>query len=222
MNTLNDKNRILTYIEEHDLEKVLPKSCHDILKLKSFETDELIVEAESPVEYLHLLLEGKARISPASENGKVGFLDFVMEKDVIGDLEYFSKDSYYYNVTALLPCVVLLIPVRYIDTFFDQNVNFYKFICENMSTKMKRTSLKYSKTLLYPVKNQVANYLYELYIQNAKTTLPIMFKETAEFFDITPRYFRSVLVELENEGVISRENSGIKVVDVNALKKYKI
>ncbi|MGB3366586.1 MAG: Crp/Fnr family transcriptional regulator, partial [Acidaminobacteraceae bacterium] len=175
-----------------------------------------------PVEYLHLLLNGKARVSPISEEGKIGLLDFIMAKDIIGDLEYFSNDLYYYNVTALLPCVVLAIPVKYIDEFFNQNVSFYKFICRNMSTKMKRTSLKYSKKLLYPVKNQVANYFYELYVKSDKLTLPIMFKETAEFFDISPRYFRSVLVELELEGVISRENSGIKIVDTDKLKNYEI
>jgi len=222
MNNLSDKEKIINYIKEHKLESILPETCIDILKLQYFDTDELIVRAQTPVEYLHLLLNGKARISPISENGKVGFLDFVMAKDVIGDLEYFSNDSYYYNVTALLPCVVLAIPVKHIDDFFNQNVSFYKFICGNMSTKMKRTSLKYSKTLLYPVKNQVANYFYELYIKSGKLTLPIMFKETAEFFDITPRYFRSVLVELESEGVISRENSGIKIMDINKLKEYEI
>lgn len=222
MNILNKKHQIEDYIKQHKLEKVLSKSSIDLLELMTFEADELIVESGASLKYLYLLLEGKARISPASENGKVGFLDFVIAMDVIGDLEYFSNDSYFYNVNALIPCVVLAIPVEFIDTLFSQNVDFYKFLCRNMSTKMKRTSLKYSKTLLYPIKDQIANYLYELYIKSGKNILPIMFKETAEFFDITPRYFRSVLVELESEGIISRENTGITIINIDKLRKYQI
>lgn len=222
MEILNEEEKIIKYINENNLSDILPNSSTSILKLMQFDVNEIIVKANEKVNYLHLLIEGKARISPASEDGKIGFLDFVIKNDVIGDLEYFSKDLYYYDVTALIPCVVIAIPVKYIDTVFNQNVNFYKFICENMSNKMKRTSLKYSKTLLYPIKNQIANYFYELYLKNKRVTLPIMFKETAEFFDISPRYFRSVLVELEEEGVISRSNSGIEIIDVKKLKKYEI
>lgn len=222
MITSVEKNQIQEYIKANKLEHILPESAIDILQLRHFNTDDLIVEKDAPVESLYLLLEGKARVSPASEDGKIGLLDFIIAMDVIGDLEYFSNDSYYYNVTALFPCVALVIPVKFIDTFFNQNVNFYKFICENMASKMKRTSLKYSKTLLYPIKNQIANYFYELFVKSGKATLPIGFKETAEFFDITPRYLRSVLVELESEGVISRENIGVRIVDVDKLKEYEI
>ena len=222
MNKSEEYNKILEYIKKNQLEKILPKSCMHILKIRHFETDEIIVRSGSPVNYLYLLLEGKARISPTSEEGKMGLLDFVMQNDVIGDLEYFAKDLYYYDVTALRPSTVLAIPTIYIEEAFNDNVSFYKFICENMSAKMKRTSLKYSNMLLYPVKDQVANYLYNIYLNTEKTTLPIVFKEIAEFFDITPRYLRTVLTELEDEEIISRQSNGIKILDLNKLKNYKI
>ena len=213
---------IKEYIIKYNLGHILPENCINILQLHYFNTDQYIVQESTPVKYLYILVKGKCRISPTSEDGKVALLDFVLTMDVIGDLEYFSKDLYYYNVVALSPCVALSIPVNLIEEYFSSNVNFYKFLCENMSSKMKRTSLKYSKTLLYPIKNQIANYFYDLFIEKKSTILPIQFKETAEFFDITPRYFRSILVELESEGILSRETNGIKLMNLGKLQKYAI
>lgn len=215
-------NNIREYIFKYNLADILPENCIDILQLHYFNADEFVVQESTPVKYLYILVEGKCRISPTSVEGKIALLDFVLTMDVIGDLEYFAKDQYYYNVVALSPCVVLAIPTNLIEKHFSLNVNFYRFICENMSNKMKRTSLKYSKTLLYPIKNQIANYFYDLSIKNNSKIFPIQFRETAEFFDITPRYFRSILVELESEGVLSREPSGIKLIDLDKLRKYTV
>lgn len=220
MNNSDEKNKLKEYIHQYDLEHILPESCMDILQLHYFEADQLIVEESTPVEFLHILVKGKCRVSPTSEEGKIALLYFVVTKDVIGDLEFFSNDQYYYNVTALMPCVTLAIPVKFIDKYFSNNVNFYKFICENMAIKMKRTSLKYSKTLLYPIKNQVANYFYDLFTENQQTVLPILFKETSEFFGITPRYLRSILGELETEGILLREINGVKLLDIEKLRRY--
>jgi len=220
MNSLDETNKLKEYIHQYNLGHVLPESCIDILQLHYFEAEQLIVEESTPVKYLHILVKGKCRVSPTSEEGKIALLDFVVTKDVIGDLEYFSNDDYYYNVAALLPCVTLAIPVKLIEKYFSDNVNFYKFICENMATKMKRTSLKYAKTLLYPIKNQIANYFYDIFIENEQTILPILFKETSEFFGITPRYLRSILGEFESEEILLREINGVKLLDIEKLRQY--
>jgi CRP-like cAMP-binding protein len=220
MNELDEKLKLQTYIKYYQLESVFPESSLEILKLCFFEVDQLIVEESAPVKYLHLLLKGKARVSPTSEEGKTALLYFVIPKDVIGDLEYFAKDEYYYNVTALLPCTTLAIPVVFIKKYFGENVNFYKFICENMANKMKRTSLKYSNTLLYSIKHQIATYFYELYTENKQTLFPILFKETSEFFGITPRYLRSILGELEDEEILIREVNGVQLLDLEKLRHY--
>lgn len=217
---MKNSQALRTYIKQYDLDKILPESCIEILQIHHFDSNQLIVEEATPVKYLHILVKGKCRITPRSEEGKTAFLDYIVETDVIGDLEYFASNDYFHNVTALLPCVTVSIPVESIDKYFSNNVEFYKYICKNMANKMKRTSLKYSKTLLYPIKNQVANYLYEIYIANKKTVIPLHSKETAEFFGITPRYFRSILVEFEAESILSRELTGIKLKDVDRLRQF--
>ena len=220
MKESDERKKLKEYITMYNLEHILPESSMDILQLNYFDADKLVVEESAPVNYLHILVKGKCRVSPTSEEGKTTLLDFVLTKDVIGDMEFFSKDHYYHNVTTLLPCVPLSIPVRFIDEYFGDNVEFYKFICENMASKMKRTSLKYSNTLLYPIKSQIATYFYDEFMKNKQRALPIIFKELSDFFGITPRYFRNILAEFEAEGILSRETNGVKLLDPEKLRQY--
>lgn len=220
MKDTNEKIKLKEYISFFNLEHILPDSSLEILQLKYFDVDQFIVEESTPVSYLHILVKGKCRVSPASGEGKIALLDFVLPKDIIGDIEYFSKDHYYHNVVALLPCITLSIPIKFIDKYFGQNIDFYKFICENLASKMKSTSLKYSNTLLYPIKNQVASYLFDEFINNKQRNLPIIFKELSDFFGITPRYFRNILAEFESEGILLRETNGVKLIDLEKLRQY--
>jgi CRP-like cAMP-binding protein len=220
MKELDERKKLKEYITLYNLEAVLPESSIDILQLNYFDADQLIVEESTPVNYLHILLKGKCRVSPTSEEGKTALLDFVLPKDVIGDIEFFSKDQYYHNVTTILPCVSLSIPVKFIDRYFGNNVDFYKFLCENMARKMKSTSLKYSNTLLYPIKNQIASYFYSEFVKNEQIVLPIVFKDLSDFFGITPRYFRNILAEFESERILLRETSGVKLLDLEKLRHY--
>jgi CRP-like cAMP-binding protein len=220
MKESDERKKLKEYIRLYNLENILPESSIDILQLNYFDTDQLIVEESTPVNYLHILVKGKCRVSPTSEEGKIALLDFILPKDVIGDIEFFSKDQYYHNVRTILPCVTLSIPVKFIDKYFGLNVDFYKFICENMASKMKSTSLKYSKTLLYPIKNQIASYFYDEFVKNEQRVLPIIFKELSAFFGITPRYFRNILTELESEGILLRETNGVKLLDPEKLCQY--
>jgi len=220
MKISQDLSHIQTYIHHHQLAYLFNQQAISVLQLHYFQQHAFIIEEKTDVKYLHLLLEGKARVSPSSMNGKSSLLEFIFPMDVIGCLEYFAHDPYYYSVEALSPCTCLAIPISCIHTHFTQNIQFYKFMCENMAILMKRISTKYSSALLYPLKNRLAKYLSDLAKMQNTSNLKLNQSQTAEYFGVTPRHLRRILLELEKEYILTREKSHIEIINMHKLETY--
>ncbi len=220
MKTLKELSQIESYIKNHHLEALFDHHQMGVLQLHQFQQHEFIVEEKTDVKYLYLVLEGESRVSPASINGKSGLLEFIFPMDVIGCLEYFAKDQYYYSVEALSVCTFLAIPVSSIETHFTHNIPFYKYMCENMAKLMKRTSSRYSSSLLYPLKNRLAKYLSDVSSMQNTSSIKINQTQTAEYFGVTSRHLRRILAELEDELILSRQGSHIKITDMDKLNEY--
>lgn len=197
------------FITLHQLEGLFDKKIIHFLELHCFDAKERILEEGDSVTYLYLVIEGDARVMPSSTEGKSGFLEYILPMDIIGDMEYFTKSTYVHSVDALTPCKYLAIPIRMIEQQFGNNPQFYRFICENMASKMKRTSARYSRTLLYPLKSRLAKFLLDQSAQENSDTFALHTAQIAEYFAVTPRHLRRVLSELEVANVIKRSKNHI-------------
>lgn len=213
-----DKSHLITFIKNHDLGSIFDDRMIEQLELHCFDLGDQLIEEGAEVKYLYLVLEGEARVSPSSTEGKSGFLEYILPMDVIGDMEYFSQSPYFHSVVALTPCTYLAIPVKMIQSHFSHNINFYRFICENMASKMKRTSERYSRSLLYPLKNRLANFLLEQASRQNSNTITAPTEQIAEYFGVTSRHLRRVLSELEKEGVIHRSKDQITLMKLAFLQ----
>lgn len=220
MKLSSDINTIQPYISQEALEAIFAPPVHSLLQLHYFDKNEQIITESSAVKYLYLVLEGDARVSPSSEEGKIGFLEFIYPGDIIGDIEYFSKDAYYHNVIALSSCIYLAIPVALIDSHFNKNINFYRFICENMASKLKRTSASYSRAMLYPLKNRLAMFIIEESIRVDSLVIDLSPSQIAAYFGVTPRHLRRVLNELIREDLITKELGHISIRNRHTLERY--
>lgn len=206
------------FIVSHQLEKLFDKKMIHHLELHCFDTKERVLEEGDFVTYLYLVIEGEARVMPSSTEGKSGFLEYILPMDIIGDMEYFTKSTYVHSVDALTPCKYLAIPVKMIEQQFGNNPRFYRFICENMASKMKRTSARYSRALLYPLKSRLANFLLDESLQQNSDTLILHTVQIAEYFAVTPRHLRRVLSELEKASVIKRSKNHILLLNKKDLE----
>lgn len=224
MKRIKDEKLLKKYLSQINLDKVIDEGLYDFIDIHSFDIHEALFSEDDKIEYLYVLLEGQIGVTPYSEMGKFSILDIVIPGDIIGDIEYFNGDNYYYQVVALTPSMVLAIPVKEMEKYLSQNVEFYKYTSMNLAKKMKRTSHKYSRTMLYPLKNRLAKYLYDLYEIQGKEISGIGGSQTADYFGISSRHLRRVLSEIESEGIINRSKNIVEVVDeekLSQLASYK-
>lgn len=216
-----DPSRLTTFIQKHHLDLIFDARMTEQLQLHCFKAGDQVIDEGTKVKYLYLVLEGEARVSPSSTEGKSGFLEYILPMDVIGDMEYFSHSLYFHSVVALTPCTYLAIPVKMIDAHFSHNINFYRFICENMASKMKRTSARYSRSILYPLKNRLADFLLEQAERQDTGAITVQTEQIAEYLGVTSRHLRRVLAALEEEGVIIRAKETITLKNPQVLKALR-
>lgn len=205
-------------IEKHHLSGIFSSGLYDYLELHHFKAGEQIIESGCKVKYLYLALKGEAKVVPSSSSGKSSFLEYVLAPDIVGDMEYFTDSLYFHSVEAIDDCTYLAVPLSLIKAHYSGDTGFYRFICENMAAKMKRTSVRYSQTLLYPLKNRLADFILDLSERQASDQITIRTEDLAEYFAVTVRHLRRVLSELEQASVIERSKNQIRLMDREALK----
>lgn len=209
---------IENYLEAQQLSSLFDEKSINAMRLLQFEPNDYIFHEGNNVDYLYLLLEGKAKVSPSSSDGRLALIDFIIPMDFIGDMEYFSNDHYHHSVVAITRCIFIAIPTRNLDKLFQTNVQFYRLLCSSLASKMKRTSIQYSNALLYPLKNRIAKYLLDLSIHQSSNTVSLSYKETAEYFGISPRHFRRILKGFEDQKAIRRNNTSIDILNIHELE----
>lgn len=218
MKIVNNKDLLKKHISTLNLGSIFTENLYDILSLHIFGENETILKEDDAVVNLYVLINGQTGVQPSSEVGKSSILDIIIPGDVIGDMEYFNSDNYYHKMIALTPCVLLAIPTKYIDKYFNNNIGFYKYITKNLAQKMKRTSYKFSRVLLYPLKNRLSKYLLDLSRIYGENIPDIQPSHTAEYFGVSTRHLRRVFAELEKNEILIRDNSVVKILDLKRLK----
>lgn len=221
MDRINDRKKIEAYIDRFDLRGVIKNEYVASLELHKYYRGEMIYYMKDEFKYLYFLVEGKVLIHLQTLEGKEMHLDFGNPLDLFGDLEYISSSWIYSNVEAVKESYLLAMPREIVDLNAGDNWKFYEMISQFLGKKLVKTSKKYTEMILYPLKNRIATYLYELAGIEA---LIEEFRqgEVALSFGISDRHLRRILVELEEEGIIRRSRGIIEIMDRPRLKKYCI
>lgn len=204
MKKISNKDLLKAYIKKWRLETALNDKLN-YLELHQFEEGEMVLFSEDPLKYMYIIVEGKLRIFPLSASGKEILLSHGTPLDIMGDIEYITKDTINNNVSALKKTVLIAIAKHNIPKILDNNEEMYRFMLETMAKKLKFSGKRYYKYLMSPLKNRLASYLWELSdggrIQNVK----LNYKNSADFLAVSPRHLRRVFEELEEEGYLIKK-----------------
>lgn len=219
MKTIRNIKLIQNKIKEHRLDHIFTNYDNSSICLHIFSAKELLVIQDDAPKYLYILLEGRAKVEPSNENGRLAIIDYIESYDMLGDIEYFNKDNNYHTVKAITDCTLLAIPFSQLDYFLSSSNEFYQILCKNFASKLKTSSIKQSRVLLYPVKNRIAKILLDHAIYEDSNTIVIKYAQTAEFVGVTPRHFRRILSSMEDDGILVRQNSKIIIKNTDALTK---
>lgn len=218
MDKKSDRKKIERYIDRYSLRGVIKDEFIPKIELHKYKKGEMIYHMKDELEYLYFLVEGKVLIHIQTAGGKEMHLDFGTPLDLMGDLEFISSSMVYSNVEAIKDTCLLAMPKSVVEENARENHKFYQMLSEFLGKKLVLTSKKYTEMILYPLKNRIASYIYDL---SAGEEIIEGFRQTevALSYGITDRHLRRVMAELEAEGIIQKNRGRIKITDKKALKK---
>ncbi|MCH4886519.1 cyclic nucleotide-binding domain-containing protein [Acidaminobacter sp. JC074] len=219
MRKVKSKSLLNKYIKKYQLQGIFEDHLRGLIEVHEFEVGELIIREGNMQAFYYFLVEGKAKVCPSSVEGQVVLLDFMTPIDLIGDIEYVNERENYHDVLALKRTVLIAIPLDYVDKYLHDNVHFHRFVSSVMARKIMNTSLKFSRAMMYPLNVRFASYLLEHYEDELNQVITVKFKEVADYFGITARHLRRVMLDFETRGILERKVGAIVVHDLDALKK---
>ena len=207
------------YIARHDLEQALPPQARPLVELLRFAPGEFLCHAGAPLEQLHIIVEGRCKVVPLSEDGKTVVLSYLEPIDLNGDIELYNNAPSMHSVCALTPVAAIAIARSVLFFVMMENNAFLQMICRSFAGKLYRSSQEHSSTMLYSIRSRVARCLVDGTTSQSSPELRIKMDELAQYLGITSRHLRRVLSDLEERGIIKRSYGTITVENLPALNK---
>lgn len=224
MQAIHDRQLLENYIRRFGLEAIFDPDVIERMELRRFEKGELICKSSAELRHLYFLVTGKVKISSFLENGKSLLLRFNKPLSVLGDVEFLNQFQVRCNVESVTETRLIAVTFEVLNRFAYDNPRFLRFIIQNLSDKLYRSSLSASINLLYPLEKRLAGYL--LSISSDENNLPcgndimnLKMTELASFFGTSYRHLNRVINSLITKNVLKKEKGKIIISDFQKLKE---
>ncbi|WP_160680139.1 cyclic nucleotide-binding domain-containing protein [Clostridium sp. C8-1-8] len=219
MKRILDATKLNRYLDKYNIENLFDKKIIEFAELQTYEKGEVIMKADTKLEYYYILVEGQIKISYLFENGKSMLLKFYRDFITIGDIELLKDKPIRCNVEAMDEIYLIAIPVDIIRKRYMDNVNFLHHLIDSLSEKLDATINNTSYNYIYPLTNRLASYLLEHITNENYIQLTSSYKEIAEFLGTTYRHLGRTFKELEEKSIIKVDKKTVYILDEIRLKE---
>lgn len=219
MKRIFDRPLLQQYFLKYKIEELFDSEIIKDAQLQFFEKEELVLKAETQLEYYYLLVEGKIKISYLFENGKSMLLKFYSPFNTIGDIELFKNKPIRCSVEAIEDTYFIAIPATILRERYRNNLNFLHHLVDSLSEKLDATINNSSYNYVYPLVNRLASYLSEHMDSQNPIQLNSTYKELAQFLGTTYRHLSRTFHELEAEKILRCEKKTVYVLDEKRLQE---
>lgn len=219
MKRLSDAALLSSYIAKYSIDALVGNEILQDVQLLFYEREEMILKAETPLEYYYLLVDGTIRITYLFENGKSMLLKFYKDFNTIGDIELFKNLPILCNVDAVEDTFLIALPADKLRNEYLNHIPFLQHLVGSLSEKLYATINNSSYNYVYPLINRLSSFLLEHKTEKEHVVLNSTFLQIAEFLGTTYRHLNRTFHELENEGIIRRSKNIIYIQNADKLKE---
>ncbi|WP_461206002.1 Crp/Fnr family transcriptional regulator [Clostridium sp. DL1XJH146] len=217
MRIINNTNLLNTYINQYEIDKIVPPLALNKAELYHFQRGDYICSYEEKILNFYFLVEGNAKVYILLENGKSFLLKFYEPFNNFGDLELLKKTHYQTNVEALTDTFCVSISIEDINKYCLDDTTFLRYLCSNLSDKLNSLSNISSINILYPLENRLASYLYHISSGEKSFELVSSFSDIAELLGTSYRHLSRTLKGLNEKKIIKSSKKRIEIIDLEAL-----
>lgn len=189
-----------------------PFLIEEMLQQSSFidyERNEKIVSQAAKLDYLFILLSGKARIIQQEPNGKNLILQFLEAGDFIGELTLVKAEEAPKDVIAIGSVRCLAIPLKVVENSLMKDAAFPIFIAQYIGKKLLLRMEHFSNAQTFELKYRLAALLLEVSVNNQYNENNT---QIADYLGVSYRHLIHTFKYLRENGYIERNNTGYEIV----------
>jgi len=220
------ENTIFEGLTLEEIQSILPCIA---LSVKSYGSEECVIDKGESVQNLYVVLDGELSICDETREGKRTTVANIEKNELFGESVLFSSSKLPHRVIAQKDAQVLYLSGDFFLNTCAKGECGYKLahqkIVKNMLRLLSDRALLLGKKIAYltasDLKTKIAMYLYELYDVNGSLSfhMPLNRDRLAEFFDVARPSLSRELVNLKNQGIIDFYRSNITILDIDALHR---
>ncbi|GAU78065.1 Crp/Fnr family transcriptional regulator [Fusibacter sp. 3D3] len=219
MKLIKHPQKLKSFLEVLEVKTMLDESILKALELCEYEKDEIVLEADDPLDYYYFFLEGKLKVFQQQKNGRNLLIQFYTKFDTLGDVELIESLNVTCTVSAVEKSYLFRIDAAQMKRFVENNVPYLKYIIRGLSIKMRYANENDAYNLLNPVKNRLASYLLWHHEEDSnEVILAETLVEISEFIGTTYRQLHRAFIQLEADAIIKRTGKVVRIHDPKAIK----
>lgn len=208
-----------TYIEQFDLDKVLPSQVMPHITLSTFKKGEHIFTQGDYPEYMHFLVEGRLKIFAASDEGRKLIIAFTQPFGVLGDIEFVQQQPYLNTGEAVTDGKLLKIPMKIMNEYGRNHFPFIQFLLDHITRKFYWNAHAHSFNMLHSVDVRFASYLLSSTTEHENYVSLLHIRDVADSIGTSYRHLNRIIAQLCAEGLIERSQRTIRILDRSQLYK---
>ncbi len=199
-------------LSDEDLKKI--KEFTIVKKLKK---DEIVFYEKEQPSYLHLLIEGSARVYKIDNKGNELIIHKFKPVSLIAELANFENMPYPANCAMESDGVILKIEFEKFRKFM-QKGDVCIEILSSLLSKMKYLDGIIQDNLIFDTETKIAKFIYD----NPEAFEDLKQHSIAALLHIKPETLSRKLKKFKELGIIKNEGSKLKIVDLEKIKDYYI
>lgn len=185
-------------------EKILQKSF-----FIEYQRNEKIISQSMQLNYLFILLAGKARIIQQEPNGKNLILQFLEAGDFIGELTLVKAEETPKDVIAIGDVRCLALPLRVVENSLMDTAEFPRFIARYIGEKLLLRMEHFSNAQTFELKYRLAALLLEVAESNQYSENNT---QIADYLGVSYRHLTHTFKFLRENGYLKKNKIGYEIV----------
>ncbi|MFS0604049.1 transcriptional regulator YeiL [Peribacillus frigoritolerans] len=217
MEKINLKDYAENFVDIYnDIQETFPKAVLHQAFICKFSSNEYIVRFDEDIQYLFLLLDGRAKIYIVHENGKRALIQFLKKDDFIGELSLIEVEKNLKDVVAINDCTCLAVPLASSKEHLLNDNRFLQNLSKYLGDKLLKRTDHYTDMQDYEFKNRLAKYI--LQIEN-DGCFQEKHTETAEYVGGSYRHLLYTLNQFHEEGLLEKKGRKYYIINKKKLER---
>ena len=185
--------------------------------IKRLKKDEIVFYEKEEPHYLHLLVEGNARVYKIDNKGNELIIHKFKPVSLIAELPNFEQMPYPANCAMESDGIILKIEFEKFKNFM-QRGDVCMQIMSSLLRKMRYLDSIIQNNLIFDTETKIAKFIYD----NSEAFEDLKQHSVAALLNIKPETLSRKMKKFKTLGIIKNKGAKLKIIDKEKIKEYYI